>query len=199
MINLPPAELVAYIAGLMFDRHLTDVAGGNVSARQGDTVYVTPRYAGQRWHWKLAAEDIVSGPLEGDELVNDPSFSREGLSHLAIYRAFPEVTGVIHAHAPNVLPFCAMVRPIEPVLEGVKKYGVLPYHDPAPPYSQQQADSIVANLRGKEALMKSAAAAVLMPRHGIIIAGKDLFAAIDALERIDVNARCIIAAKILAA
>jgi L-fuculose-phosphate aldolase len=56
-----PAELVAYIAGLMFDRRLTDIAGGNVSARQGDTVYLTPRYAGQRWHWKPAPEDIVSG------------------------------------------------------------------------------------------------------------------------------------------
>ena len=40
--------------------------------------------------------------------------------------------------------------------------------------SEATSYSIVENLRGQEAYMKSAAAAVLMPRHGIIIAGEDL-------------------------
>jgi len=39
------------------------------------------------------------------------------------------------------------------------------------------------------------AAAVLMPRHGIIVAGVDLWAAIDALEVINLNAWCLIAGK----
>ena len=190
-------ELVAYISAVMFDRNLTDIAGGNVSARQEDSIYCTPRYAGQKWHWHLKPEDIVSGLIEGDGLLQNPSFSREGRSHLAIYRAFPEVKGVIHAHPAHVLAFCAIEKPIEPVLESTKKYGTLKYHDPAPAYSQQQADSIVENLRGKEELMKSAAAAVLMPRHGIIIAGKDLWACIDSLERININAWCIIAQKLI--
>jgi L-fuculose-phosphate aldolase len=190
-------ELVAYISGVMFDRHLTDISGGNVSARQDNLIYCTPRYAGQKWHWHLEADDIMAGPIEGDELLQNPSFSREGRSHLAIYRAFPEVKGVIHAHPPHVLAFCAIEKPIVPFLEGTKKYGTLKYHAPAPAYSQQQADSIVENLRGQEALMKSAAAAVLMPRHGIIIAGKDLWACIDSLERININAWCIIAQRLI--
>jgi len=36
-----------------------------------------------------------------------------------------------------------------------------------------------------------------MPRHGIIIAAKDLSAAVDCLERLNTNAWCIIAQKIL--
>jgi L-fuculose-phosphate aldolase len=190
-------ELVAYISGVMFSRYLTDISGGNVSARENDLIYCTPRYAGQKWHWHLEAEDIVSGPIEGDTLLQSPSFSREGRSHLAIYRAFPDVQGIIHAHPPHVLAFCAIGKPIEPVLEGTKKFGTLKYHDPAPAYSQQQADSIVEKLREQKDLMKTAAAAVLMPHHGIILAGNDLWSCIDSLERININAWCIIAQKLI--
>jgi L-fuculose-phosphate aldolase len=38
--------------------------------------------------------------------------------------------------------------------------------------------------------IRNQAAAVLLPRHGIFAAGKDIMAAIDALERIDWNAWC---------
>ena len=33
---------------------------------------------------------------------------------------------------------------------------------------------------------------MLLPKHGIVVAGLDLWAAIDALERIDWNAWCIL-------
>ena len=45
--------------------------------------------------------------------------------------------------------------------------------------------------------MNDTAAAVLMPQHGIFIAGKNLWEAVDALERINTNAWCLIARKIL--
>lgn len=190
-------EQIAYIGQLMFERNLTDIAGGNISAREGDKIYITPRYAGSKWHWHLAAEEILSGPINTDELADHPSFSREGISHLGVYRAFPEAQAIIHAHPPYVLAFCVAEKPIHPVLNAVQKYGTLTYIDHTPPYSQEQADSIIANLRGKEELIQKAAAAVLMPQHGIFIAGKDLWAAIDALERINTNAMCVLAQKML--
>ena len=192
-----PHEQVAYISRLIFDRKLTDIAGGNVSVKDGNTIFISPRFAGHKWHWQLDPNDIISGPIDSDELFENPSFSREGFSHMAVYRAFPEVTGIVHAHAPNVLPFCSLEIPMEPVIRATQKYGVLEYHDHAPEYSQEQADSIVEKLRGKEALMKSAAAAILMPQHGIFVAGKDIWTAVDALERINTNGWCIIARKVL--
>jgi L-fuculose-phosphate aldolase len=77
----------------MFERRLTDMAGGNLSARAGETLYITPRYAGSRQHWQLTAAEILSGPVEGDGLQT-PTLLREGQAHLAIYRAFPEVGAV---------------------------------------------------------------------------------------------------------
>lgn len=192
-----PAQDVAYISRMVFERGLTDLAGGNVSAREGNAIYSTPRYAGSRRHWNLAPQDIIVGPLDSDELLENPSFSREGISHLTIYRAFPEVKGIIHAHPPDILPFCSLQKPIEPILDAARKFGTIEFIEAAPPYSQEQANNLVARLRGKEDLMRSAAAAVLMPRHGIFVAGKDLYAAIDALERINTNARCIVVARIL--
>ncbi len=186
-------EQIAYVGQLMFQRQLTDIAGGNISVREGNTIYCTPRYAGSLWHWQLSPEDIVIGPVDTDDLLENPSFSREGLSHLCVYRAYPEVHAIIHAHPLFILPFCAAEKPIEPVLLAAEKIGCVPIIPHAPQYSQAQADHIVASLKGKEELLKSFAAAVLLPQHGIFVAGKDLWSVLDALERISINAWCLIA------
>jgi L-fuculose-phosphate aldolase len=187
------AEQIAYVGRRMFERRLTDMAGGNISARCGADIFITPRYSGSRRHWQLTAEDIISGQLDGDELLNHPKFSREGQAHLAIYRNFLDVGAVIHAHPFHVQPFCAAGRPIEPVLESTRKFGVVELAKSAPAHSSELASNVVEALHGKEAIIRRQAAAILLPQHGIIVAGKDLFAAIDALERIDWNAWCILA------
>lgn len=197
MHDRPIPEQIIYVARRMFERRLTDMAGGNISARAGDTVYITPRYAGSKQHWQLATDDILCGALTDDELLQQPRFSREGKAHLAIYRAFPDVGAVIHAHPFHVLPFCVAGRAIEPVLEATQKFGVTPVAPFAPAHSADLARHVVASLHGREASIRKQAAAVLLPRHGIIVAGLDLWAAIDALERIDWNAWCILSQGML--
>ncbi|GAB4446160.1 MAG: class II aldolase/adducin family protein [Anaerolineae bacterium] len=190
---MSPAETITYIGRRMFERRLCDMAGGNVSLREDDHIYISPRYSGSKYHWQLNPDDIVAGPWATDDLLAHPHFSREGKAHLAVYRAFPEVQGCIHAHPFHVLPFCVAERPIEPVLEATQKFGVVDVIPGAPAHSPELADQIVAGLRGKEASIRKQAAAVLLPRHGIFVAGKDIYAALDALERIDWNAWCIMA------
>ncbi|MBI1879264.1 MAG: class II aldolase/adducin family protein [Chloroflexi bacterium] len=186
-------EQIAYIGRRMFERRLTDMAGGNISARAGETIYISPRFSGSRRHWQLNPEEIIRGSLANDELLKHPLFSREGKSHLAIYRHFPDVGAVIHAHPFHVLPFCVAERDIEPVLEATQKFGVTKIIKGAPAHSEELAQNIVAGLKGMEANIRKQAAAVILPKHGIFVAGKDLLAAIDALERIDWNAWCILA------
>ena len=43
-------ERISYIGRRMFERKLTDMAGGNISARDSDRVYMTPRYSGAHSH-----------------------------------------------------------------------------------------------------------------------------------------------------
>lgn len=185
-------EQIVHVARLMFERRLTDMAGGNISVRNGDNLYITPRFAGSRQHWRLAADDILCGPIAGNAMLQQPRFSREGKAHLAIYRTFPDVGAVIHAHPFHVLPFCVAGRAIEPVLEATQKFGVTPVVPFAPAHSEHLARFVVEGLAGREASIRKQAAAVLLPKHGIIVAGLDLLAAIDALERIDWNAWCIL-------
>jgi len=188
---------LAYVGRMLFERRLADMAGGNISARQGERIFISPRYSGSQRHWQLQPEDFVEGPIDTDEVLSHPLFSREGRAHLAIYRNFPDVLGVIHAHPFHVMPFCAAGREIPPVLEQTQKFGVVRVVKGAPAHSPQLAEYVVEGLRGQEEAMRKQAAAVLMPQHGIIVAGKDLLAALDALERIDWNAWCILAQALL--
>jgi len=193
----PPDEFVAEIGRRMAARWSANAAGGNISLRTGDQIYISPRFADYKWGWQLEPEQIVSGPINDDTLLSHPNFSREGKAHLAIYRAFPEAKAIIHAHPFYVMPFCAAGKSLPPVLDATAIYGPVENVPYAPPNSQQLADNIVAGLRGKEQLMADFAAPVLMPKHGVMIAGKDLYAALETLIKIDMNAWCILAQKML--
>lgn len=190
-------ELIAYVGQKMFERRLTDFSGGNISARQGSRIFVTPRYAGSKYHWNLKPEQVLSSELDSDELLSHPEFSREGKAHLGILRAYPMVGGIIHAHSFNIQPFAAARRPIEPVLEATQKFGVINLVEHHPAHSARLAEVIVAGFQGQEERIQKQAAALLIPTHGIFVAAKDLLSALDALERIDWNCWCIIAGRML--
>lgn len=191
------AEKIVYTGRKMFERMLTDFSGGNISARQNDQIWITPRFAGSQKHWNLATADILSGPIDTDDLLEDPRFSREGKAHLAIYRTFPEAQAVIHAHPFYVLPFCVAEEPIHPPLESAEKFEtihVIPY---SPAHSEALATNIVAGFQGQNHIIQKQAAGLILPRHGIIMAGKDLYATLDAVERINWNAWCLLAQNML--
>jgi L-fuculose-phosphate aldolase len=194
---LNPEEKIAYVGRILIDRRLTDFCGGNISIRQGDQVYMSPRYAGARQQWNLDPATVVSGSLASDEILLHPSFSREGRSHIGVYRNYPQAAAIIHAHPFHVMPFCAGDHPLVPVVEATEKYGrieVVPY---APAHTQELADRIVAALKGKEVHIEKNAAVLLLSRHGIIVVAKELFGCLDVVERMDVNAWCILAQKLL--
>jgi len=189
-------ELIVYVSKFMFERELIDIAGGNTSARDGDIIYMTRTLAGNAFHWDFGVEDVLLGSMDNIEMMKSlPLFSREGLTHLAIYQAFPFVKAVIHAHPKYILPFTAYSTPIQPILSASKVFGILEYHAEAPPYSQEQADLIVGMLNEKKEVMKKKAAGVLMPRHGIIVAGVDLMTVLDCLQRMNTNAFAVLAQK----
>ncbi len=185
---------------LLFQRELTDLAGGNISLRIDDSILITPSFSGTRKRWQLKPEDILVLDLKGNVVEGKGTISREAPTHLLLLNLFyPNGTAVIHAHARNVLVFCATQTPIPPVLEGTMKFGeikVIQYANGGA-QSTQLAENVAAGLRGQESRMREHAAAVLAPWHGIFVIGRDLDFTLDAVERIDVNARCILMGKLL--
>ena len=197
MANQAIREQIVRIGRLMYQRHLTDSAGGNISVRIGERVLATPRYAGSKRQWELAPElilDVDPAKLSWEQAAK---ISREIQVHFEIYKHLPLANAVIHAHPRYVMPFATMGRPIPPVWEDTVKFGTIELVPEAPAHTAELADHVVRALRSQASRLQKNAVAVLLPKHGIVVAGRDLSDAYDALERINGNAECILLSKLL--
>ena len=176
----------------MYQRFLTDSAGGNVSLKAQDRIYITPRYAGARHHWDLPPELINVLDLQRRVLSGPTPISREAEMHLALYAAYPQIGSVIHAHAPNLMVFASARQPMPSVIEYTEKFGTIGLIPPARSHTPQLAKEVVAYMGQKMPEFENHALAVLLPRHGIVVVGHDLLEAYDTLERLENNARCLL-------
>ena len=183
---------ITEIGRMLFERSLTDASGGNISARVGENVCITSRYAGSKWQWRIRPEQVLVTDLQGKLLDGEGELSRESSVHFRLLNEFSDGTAVIHAHPRNVLVFAATKQPIVPTLESSLKFGIIRVAEFAPAHTPDLAEHIAGELKGQEASIRKQAAAVIAPWHGLFTLGKDLDAAFDAVERIDVNAYIIL-------
>lgn len=189
---------IARFGALLFDRHLTDVAGGNISARVGEYICITPRFSGSKRQWQLKPEEVLVADKDMNILDGTGEISRESKVHFRLHNDYGEHgTGVIHAHARNILVFAAMNLPMPPVLEATQKFGTVPVVPYAPAHGFGLAETVAGGIKGNEARIRKHAAGVIAPWHGLFVIGKDLDAALDAVERMDNNAYCILMSQLL--
>jgi len=189
---------IAETGRMVFDRHLTDAAGGNISVRMGeDLVCITPRYSGSKRHWQLQPNQVLVSDMSGNKLDGDGDVSRESKVHYRLYQEFPDAKAVLHSHARNAMVFVSSGQPIEPVLEATLKFDTIPVTRFAPAHSEKLADAIAEAMQGKDEYIRKYATAVIAPWHGLFVVGKDLDAAFDLTERIDTNAYCILMSRLL--
>ncbi len=186
-------KLIVKFGAELYDRQLTDVAGGNISVRVDDRVLMTPTRAGNLHHWRLRPEQILTLDLEGRKLDGNGEISREAKVHLKLLNEFyPDGSAVVHGHARNVMVFCAAEASIPPVLHSTIRFGEIRQCLDAPSGTDALADNIAKVIRGQEERIRRQAALVMAPRHGLFALGKDLYAAFDAVQRVDTNAYCIL-------
>ncbi|MDP8968023.1 MAG: class II aldolase/adducin family protein [Actinomycetota bacterium] len=147
---------------------------GNVSARAGDLVAVTP--TGGRLA-TLDAGEIAIVDLEG-ALVDAPlAPTSELLLHLAVYRHF-EAGAVVHTHPPMATAVACVADELPCIhysllaLGGSVRVGRYATFG-----TDELAASIVEALAGRTA--------ALMASHGAVTYGADLPAAIDASELLE--------------
>jgi L-fuculose-phosphate aldolase len=185
------------IAELIFTRFLSDSAGGNISVREGGLIYVSPRYMGSKYHYKIKPGQISVLDAQHNVLEGPPELSREIRMHLAAYDHFPEVGSVIHAHPRWLMVFSVARRTMKPVLEYTAKFGDVECIPESKMHSQELADRVVeVAMRRREQLQRTAMG-ILLPTHGVAILGHDLDNAYDTLERLENNARCILLSRLL--
>jgi L-fuculose-phosphate aldolase len=175
----------------MFDRFITDTAGGNISARVGDLVCITSRHCGSKYQWRIRPEQVLVSDLQGNKLDGDGELSREAKTHFRLLNDYPDGKAIVHCHPRHVMVFAMMARPIPPVMEGTLKLGTIPVARFAPAHGGKLAEYITAGLAGEDEKIRKYAAAIIAPYHGLFVLSKDLETAFDAAERIEVNAQCI--------
>jgi L-fuculose-phosphate aldolase len=190
-------QQVAEVGRRLFERHLTDAAGGNVSARAGDVICMSPRFSGSQYNWQLRPEDVLVVDMQRKVLEGAGGISRESSVHFKLYQDYPDGGAVIHAHPRNVMVFAMARQPIYPVLEANVKFGVVKVSQYAPAHSTRLAEYLSAEFAGQEEAVRKQGAAVIAPWHGLFVLGKDILAAFDTVERVDTNAYCVLMGNLL--
>jgi len=150
-------------------------SAGNVSARLGDLVLVTP--TGARLA-TVSAEDLAVVGLEGT-LVDGPLLPTSELPlHLAVYRNFDAARAVVHTHPPMATAVACVADELPCIHYTLLTLGgairVAPY---ATFGTMELADTVVEALQGRTA--------ALLGGHGAVTYGEDVEAASAATELLE--------------
>jgi L-fuculose-phosphate aldolase len=162
---------------------------GNISGRlPDDTVCMTPS---SMPYDTMALDDLVIVDLDGEKVGGGGNPSTEKALHLACYRQYPEVGGVIHSHAPYASMFALVHEPIPAVIEEVVVYigGDIPICD----YRQTGSDALGDEIASKLADRSAA----LMANHGLVCIGKSPGDALHASLVVERTAQIVWGARAL--
>ncbi len=161
-------------------------ASGNFSVfdRDEGRVYIkaTGAHAGG-----FRSSDIVVIDLEGRKLWGEGQPSKEYRFHLGIYKARPELNAVIHGHPPYSTAF-ALAERVPPLVTGPSKTYLkkIPLVEYAPAGSEELARYV------SEAFRDGDVRAVLLKRHGVVCAGRDIYDAVNIAEWLEDNSRAAV-------
>lgn len=196
--HIDPRPLMVELGHLIYARFLTNSAGGNLSCRMGEHVYITPRYLGSKHRWQLREEMILVCDLQGRVIEGDPAMiSRESKMHFACLQAFPEIGSVLHAHPRYLSVFAASGRPVVPTNDYTEKYGIteaIPYYQS---HTQELADAVVASFARRRAALAKNGLGIVLSWHGAVVVGRDLGDAYDTLERLEWCAHSMLMSRLL--
>lgn len=178
---------ICRFARSIFERGLTCGASGNISARLSDgRLLVTPTGSsmGSLEPGRLALFDTDGRQTAGD------APTKEMALHEAFYDTRKGAGAVVHLHsthsvALSVLPDTDPDNVLPPItaysVMRLGKVKLLPYFAPGDP----AMGDAVRSLAGRRS-------AVLLAHHGPVVAGKDLDAAVNAIEELEETAKLVL-------
>ncbi len=195
---LEEREKLARAMKLLFDRKLTNAAGGNAAMRvDEDRIIVTPSMMSEHKHCEICAENILVCDYDLNIIEGDGVLSRECKMHALLLKNIPEISAVIHAHPEYTMVYVAASKPIPSVTEATQKMGDCLLIEQAKAYSQDLADHVYDFFKDKREILKRSGLCALLPLHGTVAVGKHLEQAFSVVERIECDAKCNIFGKFI--
>src|SRR5665213_3811952 len=177
---------VAALHGELIRWGLVVWTAGNVSARVPSSDLFVIKPSGVSYE-NITPASLVVCDLDGVKVDGDGSPSSDTAAHAFVYRAMPEVVGVVHTHSTYATAWAARGEPIPCVLTAMAdEFGD---EIPIGPFALIGDDSIghgiVETLRGHRS------PAVLMQSHGVFTIGPSANAAVKAAVMCEDVARTV--------
>ena len=192
-------RIMCEVVKVMFDRNLTNAAGGNLSERMNDDHFImTPTLMAQQQFCDLEPEDILVVDKALNVIEGRGRVTREINMHMAIFEVSRDVRSVIHAHPKEAMVFACLGWEIEHLCENTVKLGKVETLPFSPATTEELAQTVKTYMEGRKEELSKHPVAALLNKHGLILADKDgLKAAYDMLERIEFEAYVNIQARLL--
>jgi L-ribulose-5-phosphate 4-epimerase len=177
---------VATLHGELIRWGLVVWTAGNVSSRvAGEDLFVI-KPSGVPYD-DLGPHNMIVCDLDGRVVDGDHSPSSDTAAHAYVYRAMPDVGGVVHTHSTYATAWAARGEPIPCVLTAMADEfgGEIPVGPFALIGNDDIGAGIVKTLRGHRS------PAVLMQSHGVFTIGRDARAAVKAAVMCEDVARTV--------
>jgi ribulose-5-phosphate 4-epimerase/fuculose-1-phosphate aldolase len=162
------AEL-ARIAQKTYQRGLVHGTGGNVSARVADDrMLITPSGVAL---CDTTPENVVAVNITTLEWEPNEAYvpSKEYRFHAEIFRARPDVNGIVHCHSPYATAYAVRKMDIPFVTDAAFKQPPMPHVDFSPSGSEALADKVAQAARSSSDFR-----VIMLDEHGIIAVGTNL-------------------------
>ena len=162
MSGADPRTAVVETARAMLRLGLVAGTSGNVSARDGDTVVITPAALA---YDEMTEDDLVGLGPDGEPLEDGREPSSERRVHTAVYAARPDAAAIVHTHSVHATAWSFLDEPLDTgteELEAAVGGGVLTARF-APTGTDEIATAAAEALGDR--------GAVLLGRHGVIGVG----------------------------
>jgi ribulose-5-phosphate 4-epimerase/fuculose-1-phosphate aldolase len=155
------AAVVAAARG-MLRAGLVAGSSGNVSAREGDAIVITPARLGYE---AMSEDDLVAMGLGGEPADGQGEPSSERRVHLAIYAARPDARAIVHTHSVHATAWSFLGEPLDTGTEELEAAAGGPVLTGAfAPTGTEELATATAEALGDRR-------AVLMARHGVVAIG----------------------------
>ena len=101
---------IVRVAHMMSDRGLVGTYEGNISARRGDRMFVTPAAHSKEL---LTEAQVITCDLAGNVVDGELNPTSEVPMHARCYEMRPDIGAVVHCHAPFATAFAQARLPVE--------------------------------------------------------------------------------------